>query len=135
MKPNLFFLLCIAGGLLIYFGGDFPSVDLPQKDPDAWLVFVGEFDEYGSDKYTGYTELIGNAEWRKSLEDRNINFRVYDEEQKEAASYNEVLKEKPGYVVGSPFVENGEKRLKVMESGTAPKSPEEAEKIISKWIK
>jgi hypothetical protein len=128
-------LLMIAGGLLL-IKTDWQIDFFTQKNPDGWLIFVEEFDERGGEAYAGYNSVINNPQWRESLRKNGVNFRIYDEEQKEAESFLKVVgNTRPAYVVGFPTTGGQDVKLKVVDFGPAPSTIEDANAIISKWIK
>lgn len=114
-------LLALAGVGLIASGSGFelPSFSVVAKDPSAWFVILEESEQRDID----IAILLQNKPWRDSLAERKINFRVFDDDQPEAASYAKVIEERPAYLFISLTG-------KVLKKGTAPKSVKQADALI-----
>lgn len=95
-----------------------PSPSL-VKYPNAWLVFVEESSERDLD----FAVLLQNKKWVDSLKSREINWRIYDKDQADAASYVEHCKSYPWVL----FVETDGTLVK---SAAAPKNSKEADELI-----
>ncbi len=118
-------LLAIAGaGLLLSGSGlELPSWSLVAKDPSAWFVILEESDSRDLD----LAVLLQNKPWRDSLFERQINFRVYDDDQPEAATYAKAIDERPAYLFVSLTG-------KVLKKGIAPKTAKQADELIAEVI-
>lgn len=130
MNRNRLFpiVLLIVGIGLMLAGSRGCSVEIPwpippivsEKYPDAWLVFVEESSERDID----FAVLLQNKKWTDSLNQRGINWRVYDRDQEEAKSYLPDCKEFPTML----FVNPDGRMLRAM---TAPKTSKEVDLVIS----
>jgi hypothetical protein len=118
-------LLAIAGaGLLLSGSGlELPSWSLIAKDPSAWFVILEESDSRDLD----LAVLLQNKSWRDSLVQRQISFRVYDDDQPEAATYAKAIDERPAYLFVSLTG-------KVLKKGIAPKTAKQADALIAEVI-
>jgi hypothetical protein len=118
-------LLAIAGaGLLLSGSGlELPSWSFVAKDPSAWFVILEESDDRDLD----LAVLLQNKPWRDSLVERQVNFRVYDDDQPEAASYAKAIDERPAYLFVSLTG-------KVLKKGIAPKTAKQADALIAEVI-
>ncbi len=118
-------LLAIAGaGLLLSGSGlELPSWSFVAKDPSAWFVILEESDDRDLD----LAVLLQNKSWRDSLVERKVNFRVYDDDQPEAASYAKAINERPAYHIVSLTG-------KVLKKGIAPKTAKQADALIAEVI-
>jgi hypothetical protein len=115
-------LLALAGvGLLASGSGiELPSWSLAAKDPDAWFVILEESEERDID----LAILLQNKPWRDSLIERQVNFRVLDDDQPEAASYLKVIEQRPAFL----FVSTAGR---VLKKGSAPKTVKQADMLIA----
>ncbi len=118
-------LLALAGIGLIASGSgtELPSWSFVAKDPSAWLVILEESDDRDLD----LAVLLQNKSWRDSLVERKVNFRVYDDDQPEAASYAKAIDERPAYLFVSLTG-------KVLKKGIAPKTAKQADALIAEVI-
>jgi hypothetical protein len=117
-------LLFVGGVLLVQPQGcEIPSIPIVQKQyPDAWLVIVEE----SSQRTKEVALLAQDLNWRRSLDEREIKFRIYDIDQPEAKSYKSLSVPVPSYVFIRP---NGE----VVAIGEVPKvdTKKSVEKLIT----
>jgi hypothetical protein len=118
-------LLAIAGACLLLSGSglELPSWSLIAKDPSAWFVILEESDSRDLD----LAVLLQNKSWRDSLVQRQISFRVYDDDQPEAATYAKAIDERPAYLFVSLTG-------KVLKKGIAPKTAKQADALIAEVI-
>jgi len=116
--------LLVAGGLLLLQpqGCEIPSFPIVQKQyPDAWLVLIEE----SSQRTKEVALLAQDLTWRRSLDEREIKFRIYDIDQPEAESYKKMNMPVPSYVFIRP---SGD----VVAIGEVPKT--DTKKNIEKLI-
>lgn len=93
--------LLTVGGLLLVSpqGCEIPSIPIVQKTyPDAWLVIVEE----SSQRQREVALLAQDLVWRRSLDEREIRFRIYDIDQPEAEAYKKLNMPVPSYVFIRP---------------------------------
>jgi len=93
--------LLVVGGLMLLNpqGCQLPNVPIiSQQYPDAWLVVVEE----SSNRPKELAILLQDWTWRKSLDERGIQFRVLDADQPEAASYQKLNLQLPAIVFVRP---------------------------------
>ena len=95
------FALLIIGGVWLLRGGDvgtgcsLPVIPIVSKTyPDAWVVIIEE--SSNRDKNTAL--ILQDWNWRQSLEERDINLRVYDDDQQEAEGYKRLNLSLPAIV-------------------------------------
>lgn len=95
------FALLILGGIWVLRGGEvgtgcsLPTIPIVSKVyPDAWVVILEE--SSSRDKATAL--ILQDWTWRQSLEERNINLRVYDDDQKEGEGYKKLNLSLPAIV-------------------------------------
>jgi hypothetical protein len=123
-------LLLLGIGLIIGGGrgcdlpwpGPPPFVD-PQQYPDAWLIFIEESEERDLD----FAVLLQNKKWIDSLNDRKINWRVYDKDQPDAKSYIKHCREYPWLLVV-------DKDGTLIKSVKSPVKQVDADKVIKEVI-
>lgn len=118
-------ILFAIGGLLLVQpqGCQLPDVPIVQKQyPDAWLVIVEE----SSQRTKEVALLLTDLTWRRSLDEREIKFRIYDIDQPEAEAYKKMAMPVPSYVFIRP---NGD----VVAVGGVPKmdTKRNIEKLIT----
>jgi hypothetical protein len=126
-------ILLIAGGLLVATGGrgcdhlpwPLPSPIVAEKFPDAWLVFIEE----SSDRDIDLAILLQNKKWTDSLNERKINYRVYDQDQDEAKSYKPLLKDLPQLFFVTP---DGRVRKQTKAPSTAARANELIAEVLGK---
>lgn len=117
-------IMFAIGGLLLVqpSGCQLPDIPIVQKQyPDAWLVIVEE----SSQRTKEVALLLTDLNWRRSLDEREIKFRIYDIDQPEAEAYKKMNMPVPSYVFIRP---NGD----VVAVGEVPKS--DTKKSIEKLI-
>jgi hypothetical protein len=116
--------LFTLGGVLLVMpqGCQLPDLPIVQKQyPDAWLVIIEE----SSERKKEVALLAQDLPWRKSLDEREIKFRIYDIDQSEAAAYKRMSMPVPSYVFIRP---NGD----VVAVGKVPET--DTKKSIEKLI-
>ena len=126
-------LLLVAGGLLVATGGrgcdhlpwPLPSPIVSEVYPDAWLIFIEE----SSDRDIDLAILLQNKKWTDSLEQRKINYRVYDQDQDEAKSYKPLLKDLPQLFFVTP---DGRVRKQTKSPSTARQADELIAEVMGK---
>ena len=83
---NVVGVLLIVLGIYQHFSGSvvvpIPS-PIPSPKPGSWVVLVEETEDRTSD----VAKLMADGAWMASLESRQLKFRLYDDDQPEAASY------------------------------------------------
>lgn len=118
-------LLVVAGLLLVRGQGcqfSLPIINFqPQVYPDAWLVIVEE----SSERKPDLAVLLQDWSWRQSLDERDINFRIYDRDQEEAKSYEKLKLDLPAVVFVTP-------EGKVVHVGKCPSDKKAMEDLIRK---
>ena len=87
------FALLVIGGVWMLRGGEvgtgcsLPNIPIVNKIyPDAWVVILEE----SSERTKEVAMILQDWTWRQSLEERDINLRVYDDDQKEAEGYRKL---------------------------------------------
>lgn len=118
--------LLVVGGLILVRGQgcqfNLPIINFqPQVYPDAWLVIVEE----SSERKPELAVLLQDWSWRQSLDERDINFRIYDRDQEEAKSYEKLKLDLPAVVFVTP-------QGKVVYVGKCPSDKEAMEELIRK---
>jgi hypothetical protein len=121
--------MLLLGGVLLLCGGsvkscsiDLPILDWkPQQYPDAWLIIVEESSERDPD----IAIMLQDWPWRQSLAERDINFRVYDDDQAEAESYKKLDLKLPAAIFILPTG-------KVVDVSACPKNKKDMEKLIAR---
>ncbi len=120
------FALLIVGGVWLLRGGDvgtgcsLPNIPIVSKVyPDAWVVIIEE--SSSRDKDTAL--ILQDWTWRQSLEERDINLRVYDDDQKEAEGYRKLNLPLPAIVFILP---DG----KVVKATKMPTTKKDVESLI-----
>ena len=116
------FALAAAGVLFVVepSGCKLPVVPIVNKTyPDAWVVIIEE--SSSRDKATAL--LLQDWTWRQSLEERDINLRVYDDDQKEAEGYRKLNLPLPAIVFILP---DG----KVVKATKMPTTKKDVESLI-----
>ena len=120
------FALLIVGGVWLLRGGDvgtgcsLPNIPIVSKTyPDAWVVIIEE--SSSRDKNTAL--ILQDWTWRQSLEERDINLRVYDDDQKEAEGYRKLNLPLPAIVFILP---DGQ----VVKTAKLPKDKKGVENLI-----
>lgn len=118
-------LLLVGGVILVRGQGcqiDLPIINFkPQVYPDAWLVIVEE----SSERKPELAVLLQDWSWRQSLDERDINFRIYDRDQEEAKSYEKLKLDLPAVVFVTP-------QGKVVYVGKCPSDKKAMEELIRK---
>lgn len=137
-KGNFFpAVLLVLGGLLLLFGsgGTVFEIFPPKPDANRWFILVDQFEDRDNPKLKDYVDFINNQEFRKSIAEKQINFRSWDADQAEGRTLAVTTKlDVPFYAVATPTQSDGKTELKVVDSGPAPTSVDGANSIIKKWI-
>jgi hypothetical protein len=120
------FALLIVGGVWLLRGGDvgtgcsLPNIPIVNKVyPDAWVVIIEE----SSERTKEAALILQDWTWRQSLEERGINFRTYDDDQKEAEGYKKLNLSLPAIVFILP---DGQ----VVKTAKLPKDKKGVENLI-----
>lgn len=116
------FALAIAGVLFVIepSGCKLPVVPIVSKVyPDAWVVIIEE----SSERTKEAALILQDWTWRQSLEERGINFRTYDDDQKEAEGYKKLNLSLPAIVFILP---DGQ----VVKTAKLPKDKKGVENLI-----
>lgn len=116
------FALAVAGVLFVVepSGCKLPVIPIVNKVyPDAWVVIIEE--SSSRDKNTAL--ILQDWTWRQSLEERGINFRTYDDDQKEAEGYRKLNLSLPAIVFILP---DGQ----VVKTAKLPKDKKGVENLI-----
>lgn len=116
------FALAVAGVLFVVepSGCKLPVVPIVSKTyPDAWVVIIEE----SSERTKEAALILQDWTWRQSLEERDINLRVYDDDQKEADGYKRLNLPLPAIVFILP---DGQ----VVKTAKLPKDKKGVENLI-----
>lgn len=114
--------LAVAGVLFVIepSGCKLPVVPIVSKVyPDAWVVIIEE----SSERTKEAALILQDWNWRQSLEERGINLRVYDDDQKEAEGYRKLNLPLPAVVFILP---DG----KVVKATKMPTTKKDVESLI-----
>lgn len=122
--------IALMGGILLMRPQGCQIPNIPIVNPiydDAWVVFIEETQE--RDKHPEMSILFQDWVWRQSLEERQIKFRFYDDDQPEAAGYKRYAPNLPAVVFIRP---NGD----VVKIAIVPKddTKKQVEKMIAEVI-
>lgn len=122
------FALLLIGGIWVTSGGSHgtscsvPVIPVVSKTyPDAWVVIVEESSERSKETAL----LLQDWDWRQSLQERDINLRVYDVDQPDASSYAALNLQLPAIVFVTP-------EGKVVSTAKLPQDKKGVESLIQK---
>lgn len=93
------------------------------RHEDAWVIFIEE----SSSRDLDFAILLQNKKWIDSLEQRKIDWRVYDKDQDEARSYLKFCEEYPTMLFVTP-------KGKMIRSQKVPKTSKGVDEVIKKVV-